>query len=80
MNLFYSNWATKMKQSPASGKQSLFAYRSEGWCVQQGDLNFIQFNNGTINYQKRKDSLYWEGKNKSAFDKAAKKSKTICFK
>lgn len=79
MNLFYSNWKEKMKQSPASGKQSLFAYRSDGWCVQQGELNFIQLKNGTINYQKRKNSLYWEGKNKSAFDKAAEDKQTIYF-
>jgi len=80
MNLFYNNWKSNMKQSVASGKQALFAYRSAGWCIQQGELNFIQFNNGNILYQKRKGSMYWQGKNKSAFDDAAKSTQTIYYK
>jgi len=77
MNLFYSNWKENMKQSAASGRQAMFAYRSEGWCVMQGELNLIQFKSGTIVYKTRKGSIYWQGKNKTAFDDAAMNAQTI---
>lgn len=80
MTLFYSNWKNNMKSSPASGKQALFSYRSAGWCVQQGKLNFIQFNKGNVVYQTRKGSMYWQGKNKSAFDSAAENTQIIYYK
>lgn len=80
MNLFYSNWKSNMKQSPASGKQALFAYRSAGWCVQQGELNFIQLKQGNIIYQQSKGNLFWQGKNKSALDDAAKHTNIIYYK
>lgn len=78
-HLFYNNWTTNMKKSAASGKQAMFAYRSEGWCIQKGVLSFIQLNDADITYKSRNGSMYWQGKNKSALDNAAMNSIIITY-
>lgn len=78
-HLFYSNWTANMKKSVASGKQAMFAYRSEGWCIQKGSLSFIQLNDVNITYKSRNGSMYWQGKNKSALDNAAMNSIIINY-
>jgi len=78
-HLFYNNWTTTMRKSVASGKQAIFAYRSEGWCIQKGTFSFIQLNDATITYKSRNGSMYWQGKNKSALDDAAIHSEIIQY-
>lgn len=79
MQLYYSNWAARMRKSPASGGQAFFAFAQPGEAVMQGSLQFIQFN-GTVSYNHTDNTLFWEGKNHSPESDAAVKSKTIPIK
>jgi hypothetical protein len=80
MNLFFSNWQEGMKQSVASGGQAKFANKRAGWCIINGDLNFIQFNKGETAFNKRTGASFWIGKNKPANSNQAVNTESYLFK
>lgn len=77
LDLFYKEWAEKMKKESAYPKHSRFSKRGKGSVDLMLNLSLLQFKQGKTNTIVSKGNMFWQGRNHSANSDAAIDRKSI---